>query len=111
MHDCQKEIIELLLTNGADVHCEDKTTGTTALQMAIIRGNLNTVQLLVQHGADTKTLSKVLATIDRTNGSPKRTVSFSIGWRKDPSTIGDIHEQVCKLTLRNTRQRRSAPSI
>jgi hypothetical protein len=28
--------------------------------MAVIRGNLFTTQLLVNHGADTKTLSKVL---------------------------------------------------
>jgi ankyrin repeat protein len=102
MYDCQKEIIELLLTNGAHVRCEDKTTGTTALQMAIIRGNLNTAQLLVQHGADTKTLSKVSTLSNRTVCPLKRTVSFSIGRRKDPSTIGDIHEQVGKLTIHDT---------
>jgi len=41
------------------VHCDDQSTGTTALQMAIIRGNLFTTQLLVAHGADTRILSKV----------------------------------------------------
>ena len=59
MHDCNKEIIELLLKNGASVHCEDKSTGTTAVQMAVIRGNLITTQLLVDAGADTRVLSKV----------------------------------------------------
>jgi ankyrin repeat protein len=59
IHDCNKEIIELLLNNGASPHCEDKSTGTTALQMAVIRSNLLTTQLLVVHGADTRTLSKV----------------------------------------------------
>ncbi len=59
IHDCNKEIIELLLNHGANVQSEDKSTGTTALQMAIIKGNLSTTQLLVAHGADTKALSKV----------------------------------------------------
>lgn len=59
IHDCSKEIIEFLLRHGASVQCEDKTTGTTAIQMAVIRGNLNTTQLLVAHGADTAALSKV----------------------------------------------------
>ena len=59
IHDCSKEIIEFLLRHGANVHCEDKTTGTTTIQMAVIRGNLNTTQLLVAHGADTAALSKV----------------------------------------------------
>lgn len=59
IHDCSKEIIEFLLRHGADVQCEDKTTGTTAIQMAVIRGNLNTTEVLVAHGADTKALSKV----------------------------------------------------
>ncbi|CAF4431362.1 unnamed protein product, partial [Adineta steineri] len=59
VHDCNKEIIELLLNHGANAQCEDKTTNTTALQMAIIRGNLITTQLLVAHGADTRSLSKV----------------------------------------------------
>ncbi|CAF1401602.1 unnamed protein product [Adineta steineri] len=58
VHDCNKEIIELLLNHGANAQCEDKTTNTTALQMAIIRGNLITTQLLVTHGADTRSLSK-----------------------------------------------------
>ena len=59
MHDCHKEIIELLLHHGADLQCEDKTTGTTALQLAVIRGNLVTVQLFITHGADPTILSKV----------------------------------------------------
>lgn len=59
MHDCIKDIIELLLANGANVDCEDRSTGTTALQMAIIRGNLLSTQTLVTHGADTRALSKV----------------------------------------------------
>jgi ankyrin repeat protein len=59
IHDCNKEIIELLLNHGASPQCEDKTTGTTALQMAVIRGNLFTTQLLVNYGADTTALSKV----------------------------------------------------
>ena len=59
MHDCNKEIIELLLANGANVDCEDRSTGTTALQMAIIRGNLLSTQTLVARGADTRALSKV----------------------------------------------------
>jgi ankyrin repeat protein len=59
IHDCNKEIIDFLLHHGANVHCEDKTTGTTAIQMAVIRGNLNTTQLLVAHGANTAALSKV----------------------------------------------------
>lgn len=59
MHDCNKEIIELLLHHGADLQCEDRSTGTTALQLAVIRGNLVTVQLLITHGADPTILSKV----------------------------------------------------
>ena len=39
--------------------CEDKSTNTTALQMAVIRGNLLTTQLLIEHGANPRTLSKV----------------------------------------------------
>ena len=57
--DCSKEIIETLLRNGATANCEDKSTGTTALQMAVIRGNVATSQLLVNHGANTRALSKV----------------------------------------------------
>jgi ankyrin repeat protein len=64
IHDCNKEIIELLLNHGANAQCEDKVTGTTAIQMAVIRGNLLTTQLLVAHGANTKTLSKVESTIN-----------------------------------------------
>ena len=59
IHDCNKEIIEFLLNHGANAQCEDRTTGTSALQMAVIRGNLLTTQLLINYGADTKTLSKV----------------------------------------------------
>ncbi|CAF1096859.1 unnamed protein product [Rotaria sordida] len=58
MHDCNKDIIELLLNHGANVECEDKSTGTTALQMGVIRGNLLTTQLLVTHGGDFRKLSK-----------------------------------------------------
>ena len=60
IHDCNKEIIELLLNNGANAQCYDKSTGASALQMAVIRGNLNTTQLLVAHGANTKVVSKVI---------------------------------------------------
>lgn len=59
MHDCNKEIIEILIKHGADVECEDQSTGVTALQMAVIRGNLVTTQLLIAHGADFRRLSKV----------------------------------------------------
>ena len=63
IHDCNKEIIEVLLNHGANAQCEDATSHTTALQMAVIRGNLNTTQLLVTHGADTRTLTKVVLEI------------------------------------------------
>ena len=59
IHDCNKDIIELLLSNGANSQCEDKSTNTNALQMAVIRGNLLTTQLLVNYGANTRALSKV----------------------------------------------------
>jgi len=59
IHDCNREIIELLLNNGANPECEDKSTNTTALQMAVIRGNLLTTQLLINYGANPKKLSKV----------------------------------------------------
>ncbi|CAF2503250.1 unnamed protein product [Rotaria sp. Silwood2] len=59
IHDCSKEIIELLLRNGANPECQDKSTSTTALQMAVIRGNLYNTQLLVNYGANTRTMSKV----------------------------------------------------
>jgi ankyrin repeat protein len=59
IHDCNKEIIELLLNNGANPECEDKSTYTTALQMAVIRGNISTTQLLVNYGANPRALSKV----------------------------------------------------
>lgn len=59
IHDCNKEIIEFLLANGANPQCEDKSTNTNALQMAVIRGNISTTQLLVNYGANTRTLSKV----------------------------------------------------
>ncbi|CAF1102901.1 unnamed protein product [Adineta ricciae] len=58
IHDCNKETIELLLNHGANAQCEDASSHTTALQMAVIRGNLNTTQLLVTHGADTRILTK-----------------------------------------------------
>ena len=57
--DCSKEIIELLLNHGANTECEDIATGTTALQMAVIRGNLLTTQLLVARGANFRKLTKV----------------------------------------------------
>ena len=59
MHDSNKDIIEFLLNHGANIECEDKTTGTTALHMAVIRGNLTTTQLLVNRGADITKSSKV----------------------------------------------------
>jgi ankyrin repeat protein len=59
IHDCNREIIELLLNNGANPECEDKSTNTTALQMAVIRGNLLTTQLLINYGANPRKLSKV----------------------------------------------------
>jgi ankyrin repeat protein len=52
-------MIDLLLHHGANAEFEDKSTGTTALQMAVIRGNLSTTTLLVEHGANTRILSKV----------------------------------------------------
>ncbi|CAF1524892.1 unnamed protein product, partial [Adineta ricciae] len=58
IHDCNKEIIELLLNNGASTECEDKSTNTTALQMAVIRGNLITTQLLINHGANPRAVNK-----------------------------------------------------
>ena len=57
--DCPKEIIDLLLRYGANADCEDKSTGTTALQMAVIRGNVATTQLLIHYGANPRALSKV----------------------------------------------------
>lgn len=60
MLDCSKEIVEILLENGAKVNCYDKSTNTTAIQMAVIRGNIATVQLLVAYGADTKVICKVI---------------------------------------------------
>ncbi|CAF1662101.1 unnamed protein product [Rotaria magnacalcarata] len=59
MHDCNKEIIEILINHGANIESEDGITFATALQMAVIRGNLATTQLLVTHGADVRRLSKV----------------------------------------------------
>ena len=59
IHDCQKDIIELLLSNGGNAQCEDRSLGTSALQMAVIKGNLATTQLLVNYGANTRALSKV----------------------------------------------------
>lgn len=59
IQDCNKEIIELLLKNGVNPECEDRSTNTTALLMAVIRGNLLTTQLLVNHGANPRALSKV----------------------------------------------------
>ncbi|UJR38421.1 hypothetical protein I4U23_031089 [Adineta vaga] len=58
IHDCNKEIIELLLKNGCNPECEDKTTNTTVLQMAVIRGNILTTQLLINYGANPRALSK-----------------------------------------------------
>ena len=78
IHDCNKEIIELLLNHGSNAQCEDASSRTTALQMAVIRGNLNTTQLLVTHGADTRILTKV--------ESEKKLIflvlddSFQLGW-------------------------------
>lgn len=48
-----------MLINGANPQCEDKSTHTSALQMAVIRGNLLNTQLLVNYGANTRALSKV----------------------------------------------------
>ncbi|CAF1266093.1 unnamed protein product [Rotaria magnacalcarata] len=59
IHDCNKEMIELLLRNGANPECQDKSTFSTALQMAVIRGNLFTTQLLVTYGANPRSMSKV----------------------------------------------------
>ena len=59
MLDCSKEIIELLIKYGADVNCVDKSTGTSALQMAIMRGNLTTVQLLVNQGSHLNVVTRV----------------------------------------------------
>lgn len=76
MHDCSKEIIELLLKHGASANCEDKSTGTTALQMAVIRGNLATTQLLVDHGADIRVLSKVRETRDLLQNIQTRSIDI-----------------------------------
>ena len=86
--DCSKEIIETLLRNGANANCEDKSTGTTALQMAVIRGNVATSQLLVNHGANTRALSKVNETLIC---SFDFSVSAS-GWRQDSPRFSRINE-------------------
>jgi ankyrin repeat protein len=87
IHDCNKEIIELLLNHGANVQCDDISTGTTALQMAVIRGNLTTTQLLVTHGADPKALSKVWQT-----NFILRNDFLLLGWRQNTSTISYFNE-------------------
>ena len=55
------EVIEVLLRAGADLNSTDKEN-LTALQLAIARSNLKTIQLLVQRGAtiDSETLAEGL---------------------------------------------------
>ncbi|CAF0929960.1 unnamed protein product [Adineta steineri] len=72
IHDCNKEIIELLLKNGASPECEDKTTNTTGLQMAVIRGNLLTTELLIEKGANPKALSKTGKTLQQLASSTNK---------------------------------------
>ena len=47
----QPQIIELLLSRGGDVMQPD-SQGTTALYQAVVQGQLNTVILLLEHGAN-----------------------------------------------------------
>ncbi len=46
-----KELVELLLQNGADVNAQDNE-GLTALMLASIKGHTETVNLLLQNGAN-----------------------------------------------------------
>ena len=47
-----KEIVELLIENGADVNYADEGEFRTALMMASHHGHAEIVQLLLKHGAD-----------------------------------------------------------
>lgn len=98
IHDCNKEIIELLLSNGADTECFDKSTNTTALQMAVIRGNFSTTQLLINAGANYKRLSKVCLSIKKKTVKTNFIVRvFCIGWRKNSSRISCINKSNGKI--------------
>jgi ankyrin repeat protein len=48
------EVVELLLTHGADVNAKDKQFGASPLIWASISGNADTVKLLLDKGADIK---------------------------------------------------------
>jgi hypothetical protein len=66
----QREIIELLLVHGADVHAKDKTFGNTALMWAAARGNQESVELLLERGAavDAQVYGKTALTWAAENG-------------------------------------------
>ena len=46
------DVLEYLLDNGACVECRQGATGYTSLMLAVKRGNIGEVELLLHHGAD-----------------------------------------------------------
>lgn len=55
IHTCKRSFNEtaaFLLKNGADADVQTRKTGTTALMIAAVLGNLDLVRMLLDHGAD-----------------------------------------------------------
>ncbi len=57
-----REGVELLLENGADINKQNKQTGLTALQTAVSRGGPEMVKLLLEKGARTDLEAKYFGT-------------------------------------------------
>ncbi|MDP7135593.1 MAG: ankyrin repeat domain-containing protein, partial [Planctomycetota bacterium] len=52
LHSATKEVVELLIANGADVNAKDDN-GETSLNWAIFKGKTETADLLRKHGGKT----------------------------------------------------------
>ena len=57
-----KEIVELLIANGADVNTNNDYLGMTVLQSAVLRSNKEIVELLINRGADVNAMGRAFLT-------------------------------------------------
>ena len=61
-------IVKLLVAAQADVNAQN-ARGTTALQLAVIKGQIEIVSILLKNGANPKIMDKVNATLQQLSAS------------------------------------------